>query len=103
MALSSKLKQIVDSRLSVVALEVHTGFVLALATSGAARAGSLPCDPTPDPVTGAPLCGWSISVNDVQLATGSFVIDEATGRMTVAVSRDGLSVSVFGACTDTDL
>jgi len=31
----------------------------------------------------------------------SFVIDEATGRMTVAVSRDGLSVSVFGACTDT--
>jgi len=33
----------------------------------------------------------------------SFVIDEATGRMTVSVSRDGLSVSVFGACTDTDL
>ena len=33
----------------------------------------------------------------------SFVIDEATGRMTVSVARDGLSVSVFGACTDTDL
>ena len=33
----------------------------------------------------------------------SFVIEEATGRMTVAVSRDGMSVSVFGACTDTDL
>jgi len=33
----------------------------------------------------------------------SFVIDEATGRMTVAVSRDGLSVTVFGACTDTDI
>ena len=33
----------------------------------------------------------------------SFVIEEATGRMTVAVSRDGLSVSVFGACTDTDI
>ena len=33
----------------------------------------------------------------------SFVIHEATGRMTVAVSRDGLAVSVFGACTDTDL
>ena len=33
----------------------------------------------------------------------SFVIDEATGRMTVAVSRDGLSVSVFGACTDADI
>ncbi len=33
----------------------------------------------------------------------SFVIDEATGRMTVAVARDGISVIVFGACTDTDL
>ena len=33
----------------------------------------------------------------------SFVIHEATGRMTVAVSRDGLAVSVFGACTDTNL
>ena len=33
----------------------------------------------------------------------SFVIDEVTGRMTVAVSRDGLSVTVFGACTDADL
>lgn len=33
----------------------------------------------------------------------SFVIDEATGRMTVALSLDGLSVSVFGACTDTNL
>ena len=33
----------------------------------------------------------------------SFVIDEATGRMTVAVSRDGLTVSVFGACTDANL
>ena len=33
----------------------------------------------------------------------SFVIDEVSGRMTVAVSRDGVSVSVFGACTDTKL
>lgn len=33
----------------------------------------------------------------------SFVIDEATGRMTVSVARDGLSVTVFGACTDTDI
>lgn len=32
----------------------------------------------------------------------SFVIDEASGRMTVAVSRDGMSVSVFGACTSAD-
>ncbi len=33
----------------------------------------------------------------------SFVIDEATGRMTVSVARDGLAVNVFGACTDADL
>lgn len=33
----------------------------------------------------------------------SFVIDEASGRITVAVSRDGMSISVFGACTDADL
>ncbi len=33
----------------------------------------------------------------------SFVIHEATGRMTVSVARDGLSVSVFGACTDANL
>ena len=33
----------------------------------------------------------------------SFVIDEATGLLTVAVARDGLSVSVFGACTDADV
>jgi len=33
----------------------------------------------------------------------SFVIDEATGIVTVAVSRDGMSVSVFGACTDADV
>jgi hypothetical protein len=31
------------------------------------------------------------------------VIDEATGRMTFAVARDGFSVTVFGACTDTKL
>ena len=33
----------------------------------------------------------------------SFVIDEESGRMTVAVSRDGLAVNVFGICTGTDL
>jgi hypothetical protein len=33
----------------------------------------------------------------------SFVIDEATGRLTVAVARDGIAVNVFGACTATDL
>jgi len=33
----------------------------------------------------------------------SFVIDEATGRMTVAISRDGFSVTIFGACTGSDI
>ena len=33
----------------------------------------------------------------------SFVIDEATGQMTIAVSRNGFSVTVFGACADTDI
>ena len=33
----------------------------------------------------------------------SFVIHETTGRMTAAIARDGLSVTVFGACTATDL
>ena len=31
--------------------------------------------------------------------TFGFVIDEESGLMTVSVARDGLSVSVFGACT----
>lgn len=30
----------------------------------------------------------------------SFVVHELSGHLTVAVSRDGLSVSVFGSCTD---
>ena len=33
----------------------------------------------------------------------SFIIDVECGRKTVAVSRDGLSVKVLGAGTDTDL
>lgn len=33
----------------------------------------------------------------------SYVIDEFTGDATVAVSSDGLSVSVFGVCTDSDV
>ena len=33
----------------------------------------------------------------------SFVIDEATGYMSVAVARDGAVVSVFGSCTDADI
>jgi hypothetical protein len=33
----------------------------------------------------------------------SFVIDEETGHVTVAVSRDGLTVTVFGVCTDADI
>jgi len=33
----------------------------------------------------------------------SFLINEATGYMSVAVARDGMVVSVFGACTDADI
>lgn len=33
----------------------------------------------------------------------SFTIDKLTGILTVAVSRDGMTVSVFGACTDSDI
>jgi len=33
----------------------------------------------------------------------SFVIHEATGRLTAAITRDGLTVTVFGACTDSNL
>ena len=33
----------------------------------------------------------------------SFVIEEFSGAMTVAIVRDGFSVTVFGVCTDTDL
>jgi hypothetical protein len=32
----------------------------------------------------------------------SFVINESTGHMTVAIVRDGVSVNIFGVCTDTD-
>ena len=33
----------------------------------------------------------------------SFVIHEQTGRLTAAIARDGLSVTVFGACTSAKL
>lgn len=33
----------------------------------------------------------------------SFVIEELTGQLTAAIARDGLTVTVFGACTDADL
>jgi len=33
----------------------------------------------------------------------SFVIEEAGGHMTVSVARDGISVNVFGACTDSNI
>jgi len=35
--------------------------------------------------------------------TFSFVIEEASGHMTVAVVRDGFSVTVFGVCTHIDV
>lgn len=33
----------------------------------------------------------------------SFTIDKLTGLLTVAISRDGFTASVFGACTDSDV
>ena len=33
----------------------------------------------------------------------SFVIHEQSGRLTAAIARDGLSVTVFGACTAANL
>ena len=33
----------------------------------------------------------------------SFVIDESSGHLTVAIVRDGFSVTVFGMCTDSDI
>ena len=33
----------------------------------------------------------------------SFVIDEVTGLLTAALADDGLSLSVFGDCTDADV
>ena len=33
----------------------------------------------------------------------SFVIHEATGKLTASIARDGLTVTVFGACTSVDL
>jgi len=33
----------------------------------------------------------------------SFVIDEESGHATVAVSRDGLTVTVFGSCTSAEI
>jgi hypothetical protein len=33
----------------------------------------------------------------------SFVIDQSTGLLTVAVARDGMAIGVFGACTDAEI
>ena len=33
----------------------------------------------------------------------SFVIEEMTGRLTAAIARDGLTVTVFGVCTGSNL
>ncbi len=35
--------------------------------------------------------------------TFTFIIEESSGHMTVAVVRDGFSVTVFGVCTRTDV
>ncbi len=33
----------------------------------------------------------------------SFVIEETSGHLTVAVARDGVTVTVFGSCTNADI
>lgn len=33
----------------------------------------------------------------------SIIIDEAMGTLTASIARDGMSVSVFGNCTDADI
>ena len=33
----------------------------------------------------------------------SFVVEELTGSLTAAVATDGITVNVFGVCTDTDI
>jgi len=45
----------------------------------------------------------SITLQGVDVGAFSLVIDVVTGRLTGAIARDGLSVSVFGACTGTKL
>jgi len=45
----------------------------------------------------------SITLQGVDVGAFSLVIDVVTGRLTGAIARDGMSVSVFGACTGTKL
>lgn len=45
--------------------------------------------------------GGRIFIQGIELGRAfSFLIDEQTGSLTAAVSRNGLTVSAFGACTD---
>lgn len=45
----------------------------------------------------------SITLQGMDMGAFSLVIDVVTGRLTGAIARDGMSVSVFGACTSTRL
>ena len=45
----------------------------------------------------------SIMLQGVDVGAFSLVIDIVTGRFSGAIARDGMSVSVFGACTSTKL
>jgi len=60
-------------------------------------------DPRSTPVASYQRDGGKIFLQGMQMGRAfSFVIDEATGLITAAVARDGIAVSIFGACTDAD-
>jgi hypothetical protein len=67
-----------------------------LAASSPAWAGSIACDPTPDPETGVPQCGWLISAQDDQgnvlgETSGTFLIEDDQGQ-----NQDGQNGSQNG-------
>jgi hypothetical protein len=61
-------------------------------------------DPRSTPITTYEREGGKIYLQGMQMGRAfSFVIDEATGLVTSAVARDGIAVSIFGACTNADV
>jgi len=61
-------------------------------------------EPRSTPVANVNRADGFIYLQGVDLGRAfSFVIDEETGRVTVAVSRDGATVTLFGACTNADI
>lgn len=56
------------------------------------------------PITTLQQDDTSILFQGIELGRAfSFTIDKDTGILTVAVSRDGMTVSIFGACTDSEI